>query len=174
MLATGILAAGIAFTACGGGASTPGAANGSTTTPTGLLAYSSCMRSHGVPDFPDPASTGGIPKEGVVSAAHGVSTSQFGAAQNACKHLLPAGGSLSGKPVQKITAKQRGDYLRAARCMRAHGVTDFPDPTFTGGTVEFPKLEHLVDLTSPLVRQALDICEKLIPAGLPDSGRSGG
>src|SRR5215469_6692611 len=43
------------------------------------VAYSACMRSHGVPSFPDPGSEGGIPKG---DAQHfGVGTSQLQAAQ---------------------------------------------------------------------------------------------
>ncbi len=95
--------AGFCLAACGG-PSTPGVATGSTTATstganssahgstgaTGLLAYSSCVRSHGVPNFPDPASGGGIPKE--TAQQLGVGLSRLQAAQNDCKHLLPAGG----------------------------------------------------------------------------------
>jgi len=173
-LLAGVLAVGVALAACAGTPSTPGASTGSSTPTTGLLAYSSCMRSHGVPNFPDPISTGGIPKEGVISAERAVGNTRFTAAQNVCKHLLPPGGSLSGHAVQPVTVGQRQDYLRAAVCMRSHGVTSFPDPAFTGGTVEFPKLEHLVDLNSPLFKHAYQICQKLIPPGLPYSSGSGG
>lgn len=171
LMAAGILAFGATVAACGGSPSTLSSATGSKAPTKGLVAYASCMRSHGVPKFPDPASTGGIPKE--TPPQLGVSTSQFAVAQNACKHLLPSGGSLSGKPSQQLTAKQRRDYLKAAICMRSHGITDFPDPVFTGGTVEFPKLEDLVDLNSPLVKHAYEICQKLIPLGLPYSGSGG-
>ncbi len=170
LIAAGVLVGGAAVAACGGGSSTPGAATGSTTAKTGLVPYARCMRSHGVPKFPDPASTGGIPKQALVSAESGLSTSQVQVAQNHCKHLLPPTGSLSGHPVHQITSEQRQDYLQAAACMRSHGVTDFPDPVFTGGTVEFPELDHLVDLNSPLVKRAYQICQKLIPPGLPYGG----
>jgi hypothetical protein len=183
----GVLAAGVTVAACGSGSSTPGAATDSTTTTTGsppagggtqaseggLLAYSTCMRSHGVPNFPDPASTGGIPKGGVISSEAAVSKSTVQAATNACKHLIPATESLGGKQIQTITATQQQDYLKAAACMRSHGITNFPTPVFTGGHVQFPKLEHLVTLSSTQFKQALKICQKLIPPGLPDSGSGG-
>lgn len=175
-VAAGVLAVGVALAACGAGSSTPGVASGSGGSgrgSSGLLAYSSCMRSHGVPDFPDPASTGGIKKSGIINAAHGVSTSQFKAAQKACTHLIPAGESLSGKPVATIPAQDQQDYLNAAACMRSHGITNFPTPSFTGNQVEFPQLEHLVTLNSPQFKQALTVCQKLIPPGLPDSGSNG-
>jgi hypothetical protein len=156
-------------TACGTGSSpAAGGATGPATGSSGLLAYSSCVRAHGVPDFPDPVSGGGIPKE--TQQQLGVSDSQMQAAQSACEHLLPPGGSLSGQPVLTITAQQQQYYLRAVACMHSHGITSFPEPVFGDGTVEFPMLEHLVDLQSTQFAQANQICRKLIPPGLPDSG----
>jgi hypothetical protein len=168
---------------CGGGSS-PGVANvaSSTTTTTvspsasgrtqatGLVAFASCMRSHGVPNFPDPASSGGIPKQAVVSAFQAVSTSQAKAAQEACNHLVPVGG-LSGQPVQTITAQDRQDYLRAAACMRSHGFAGFPDPTFPNNTITL-HIPSSIDQESPRFKSAATTCTKLIPAGLPYSSRS--
>ncbi|MGB9112441.1 MAG: hypothetical protein WCF24_06920 [Acidimicrobiales bacterium] len=139
---------------------------------TGLLAYSSCVRSHGVPNFPDPTRTGGIPKE--TAQQLGVGLSQLQAAQNDCKHLLPAGGSLSGNNNQTITVEQQQYYLKAAACMRSHGVTNFPEPSYFGGSVEFQGLGHLPGVHSPLFSHAFHICQKLIPPGLPYSSGSGG
>jgi hypothetical protein len=183
LMTAGILAAGAALAACGGDPSTPGAATGSpataasppaggSTQATGLLAYSSCVRSHGVPNFPDPASSGGIPKE--TGPQLGVSYSQLQAAQSACQRLIPPGESLSGQPIQTITAQQQQYYLKGAACMRTHGITNFPEPTFQNGQVEFPMLSHLVDLNSPQFTRAYHICQKLIPPGLPDSGSGDG
>src|SRR6202034_4091048 len=50
------------------------------------LAFSRCMRSHGVTSFPDPNSSGEIPKNEVVPLA---SSPQFRVAQGLCQHLLP-------------------------------------------------------------------------------------
>jgi hypothetical protein len=126
------------------------------------------MRIHGVPNFPDPSSRGGVPKSAVIAALNAVSGSQSQHAQNACSHLLPAGGSLSGQPNPTVTLEQEQYYLKAAACMRAHGITNFPDPIFPGGHVELPDHgdidEHTVQYT-----QANETCRKLIPAGLPDS-----
>jgi hypothetical protein len=59
------------------------------------VAYSACMRSHGVPNFPDPDSNGQILKGD--AQRFGVSTSQLQAAQQACQPLYPNnGGSLAG------------------------------------------------------------------------------
>lgn len=68
----GLIVVGVAIAACGG-PSTQGVATGSATTitarpsaggktqATGLLPYASCMRSHGVANFPDPGGNGGDP-----------------------------------------------------------------------------------------------------------------
>ena len=181
-----VLAVGGPGLAACGGASTPGVATGSTTTTgsaarssangspgaTGLLAYSSCVRSHGAPNFPDPTSSGGIPKE--TAQQLGVGLSQLQAAQTDCKGLLPAGGSLSGKANQTISGEQQQYYLKTAACMRSHQVTNFPEPSFFGGSVEFQGLGHLPGVHSPLFSHAFHICQKLIPPGLPYGSGSGG
>lgn len=176
-----LLAAVLGVAACGGGSpNSPGVARGPTTTAAGhpagsstqaggLLAYAACMRSHGVPNFPDPTGSGGLSKPAVVSALQAVSNSQGEAAQNACGHLLPAGGSLSGQPTQTITAQQQQDYLNAAACMRSHGVTGFPDPTFSDGHVSLD-IPSSIDSHSAQFTRARQTCEKLIPVGLPYSG----
>jgi hypothetical protein len=124
--------------ACSGSASSAGrspGAGGSANSPS-AVAYSGCMRSHGVPNFPDPASSGQLPKGD--GQQFGVSTSQYQAAQQACQHLLPTGGSLHQ---QEDQCMQNSDCPPAlvqqmltadrelARCMRSHGVPNFPDPT---------------------------------------------
>ncbi|MBO0774445.1 MAG: hypothetical protein J2P35_23570, partial [Actinobacteria bacterium] len=87
-----------------------------------LLAFAQCMRSHGLPSFPDPASDDKLPN------AHrlGVSESRYQAAMNACRHLLPNGGS---GPGQSALQQQLTAMLPFSRCMRAHGISDWPDPT---------------------------------------------
>lgn len=126
------------------------------------------MRSHGIPRFPDPTAKGGIPKTAVIAAFGAVSNSQAETAQNDCRHLLPATGSLSGRTNPVLTARQRQDYLKAVACMRSHGITDFPDPTFPDGHVSF-HLPSNMDTHTPKFTQAEQICTKLIPVGLPYS-----
>jgi hypothetical protein len=85
----------------------------------GGLAFSRCMRSHGVSQFPDPDSSGAIPK--VTMEQLGVSGSRFQAAQSACAHLLQ---STTTQVQQTLSG-----MLDFARCMRSHGVRNWPDPT---------------------------------------------
>jgi len=80
------------------------------------------MRSHGVPSFPDPTSSGAP-----AHAGRGAKDSPaFQSASQACRSLQA--GIAAVKPITKV-ARQ----LRYAECMRAHGVSDFPDPLPGGG-----------------------------------------
>jgi hypothetical protein len=85
----------------------------------GGLAFSRCMRSHGVSQFPDPDSSGAIPK--VTLQQLGVGSSPFQAARSACGHLL--------QPSDTQVQQTLSGMLDFARCMRSHGVRNWPDPT---------------------------------------------
>jgi hypothetical protein len=76
-------------------------------------------------------------------------------------------------PSQTITPADQTDYLNAAKCMRSHGVPNFPDPTFANGTVTF-KIPPNIDPNSSQAKTAVAICVKLIPAGLPYSNSTPG
>ena len=149
---------------------TGGSSNGSANSQ--LVAYSQCMRSNGVPNFPDPA--GGVPPK--VSAQElGVSSSQLQVAQGACQHLLPAtSGSLSGSSLQQcylagvcpqaLVQQARNAGRELARCMRSHGVPNWPDPIVDS------QGRPLFNITvprppPPQVSTAMNECERLEPAG---------
>jgi hypothetical protein len=147
---------------CGGGGS-PNVANVATTTTAAAtttsatpLAFSQCMRSNGVPSFPDPQG------DSIKLTIHdfGASrTPQFRRAMSACDHLLPNRG---GEPEssQQI-ATRLADGLSFARCMRSHGVTRFPDPTSQGQlTVEMVQAQG-IDVHSPAV---LHVVQECLPA----------
>jgi hypothetical protein len=89
------------------------------------VAYSHCMRSNGVPNFPDPGSSGGIVKE--TAQQLGVSSSQLQAALNACQHLLPNTGNIDDNPA--ALHLWWSQMLHFARCMHSHGVPNWPDPS---------------------------------------------
>ncbi len=156
---------------CGGGGSPRVASVASSTTTAviapanGTVAYSRCMRSHGVSTFPDPDSSGQLEKSQVISA-RSVDPSRFDTADNACGHYLPNGPGGASPPIPRA---DRVDYLKAAACMRRHGIPNFPDPTFQNNSVKF-NIPKSINPNSPTVTSALPICRKLIPAGLPYSG----
>jgi hypothetical protein len=108
----------LAVAACGSSGSS-GATTGSK--PGSGVAFAQCMRTHGVPNFPDPSGGGGIRiPDGINPAAP-----SFRTAQAKCSNLLPGGGPpRSGGDL----ARNKAEMLAVSRCMRAHGVTGFPDP----------------------------------------------
>lgn len=110
-----------------GGARSPSAASVATEAANPALAYSRCMRAHGVPGFPDPEPGGGF----VFPAGSGVDPSSpaFARARAKCRKLMPVG--LTPGTATHPTAQWLARMIEAARCMRAHGVPSFPDPTTT-------------------------------------------
>jgi hypothetical protein len=80
------------------------------------------MRAHGAPDFPDPGAGGPL----VIPNGVNAKAPAFQSAQRACIKLLPSGG-FGSKPSESA----RLAMLAMARCIRAHGVPNFPDPTAT-------------------------------------------
>ena len=86
------------------------------------------MRNHGVPNFPDPANGGAVPKVSLQQLR--VNGSEFQVDQRACQGLLPA-GSNDMFPVGEVQQLLIG-MLRFSQCMRSHGVPNWPDPSVDG------------------------------------------
>jgi hypothetical protein len=163
--------------ACGGGPKNAVASIGRTATTTNaavpvagasagelgsrLQQYAACMRSHGLPSFPSPTVLGQAVR--LVLPPSMASSPQFQKAHKACQSLMPA-----RLTPPNFTTQQQADYLKAAACMRSHGIAGFPDPTFSGGGARF-NLPPGMDANSTPFRAARVICEKLIPQGLPYS-----
>jgi hypothetical protein len=111
-------------------------AEGSTSSPS-AVAFSACMRSHGVPNYPDPGSDGNLPKGNAQD--FGVSNSQFQAAQRACRHLLPNNDRtftaaltrclMTGDCPPAVVQQALTEGRTFAQCMRNQGVSNWPDPT---------------------------------------------
>jgi hypothetical protein len=80
------------------------------------------MRAHGVPNFPDPGSGGGVQLSG---SAIDTQSPAFESAQSACQKLLP--GGIGGPGGVSATRTKQG--VKIAACIRAHGLRSFPDPT---------------------------------------------
>jgi len=109
---------------CGSGAADPGGAGTDGAQQAKAVRFATCMRVHGVRDFPDPDASGELTIDGVVNGS-GLDPDgpAWKRAAGACKDLQPAG--FTGR---KRSAEQQDDVLKFARCMREHGVKDFPDP----------------------------------------------
>jgi hypothetical protein len=178
----------LALAACSGGGSpsvtgSGGSPNagGSSSSPS-AVAYSACMRSHGVPNFPDPASGGQVPKADAQQL--GVSTSQYQAAQGACAHLIPATGStaeqqqetqcaMAGDCPQAVVQQWMSGLRTLAQCLRSHGEPNWPDPIITSlaGHQALPHFAYDqagIDHHSQPVLAEVQVCISLTGfAGLP-------
>jgi hypothetical protein len=162
-----ILASALVIAGCGGSphvASVASTTSARTSTQPALAVYARCMRSHGVPGFPDPDSSGGIPKAQVVAASRG-NVNAFKAASTACSHLLP-NGSLGPPETEEQRRTRLADELSFARCMRSHGVARFPDPTAQGElTIEMVQSAG-IDVRSSAVLRVVEACLPASHGGL--------
>jgi hypothetical protein len=164
--------AALALSACGssgpsgGAASGSGRAQGTPLVHAGLLRFSACMRSHGVPNFPDPNATGLS-----VSSANGIDprSPAFQSAMQSCSKLLPGGGPGNGS----MSPAQRRRILAGAECMRTHGVPDFPDPIIEGNAVRM-RVPNPADANSPAFKKAAQECNQPVPGRPPGGGKGAG
>ncbi|HET6172230.1 MAG TPA: hypothetical protein VFD90_06485 [Gaiellales bacterium] len=171
-----VAACSLLATGCGGGGS-PGVANvasstsvaatttpnGATTTQTGTIAsafaFARCMRSYGIPGWPDPNSQGFFDKSKLRPL--GLSVSRVRALEEGpCNIPLPSPQAYT------ITPADRAAYLKAAACMRSHGFPDFPDPTFPDNNVTL-NIPSSINRNSPRFKSAATTCTELIRPGLP-------
>ena len=166
-LAIGVLCLTV-VAACGSSGMT-GATDASANSAIGLT---KCMHSHDVSNFPDPT-TGPGGSGFPISSSPGSSTvtiagitfsgPAFRAAERACRLF---GGGLRPAPISEA---QKERMLAKARCIREHGVPDFPDPTFApGGYGVGINLPSNFNPNAPVVRKARQACAN-VGTGIPGS-----
>jgi hypothetical protein len=123
LLAAALACLALAAAACSSAAS-PGAgagpAGGGVSAKRSGLAFSRCMRAHGISDFPDPDSNGELGVSGGGDLT--ITNPKFQAAQKACQALMP----FQLTPAQRAKVYSAG--LKYAACMRGHGIINYPDP----------------------------------------------
>jgi hypothetical protein len=168
-LAAAAAAAAIAVlaTACGGSAA-PSAGVPSYAQEIALVG---CMRSHGVPNFPDPNASGGysLTPNGSLVGANGsvdINSSQAQTAYGDCRHLLPGGPTISQleqdvQQEQQAQAQALPLELKYSQCMRSHGVPNFPSP----GQATASPGSSPVNVNSPTFVAAANACQHLLPSG---------
>jgi hypothetical protein len=152
----------VLIAACGSSGQPSGTATGSANGASGDKAsdfkFAQCMRSHGVTDFPDPTTGGGID----LPRGLNPESPAFRSARQTCKQFLP---NKAGPPA--TSASDRAAALDLSRCMRSHGVPQFPDPAFSppGNAQSVLVLRGMVfaipasvDPQSPAFRQAARAC----------------
>ena len=155
LISLGAITCAAVIAACGSSASS------STSTASAYaqgVKYSDCMRSHGVPNYPDPGAGGGAAEP---TAAIDEQAPAYKSAQTVCAHLHP------GSTITPSTSgAQRGGMIVYARCIREHGVPNFPDPRFgSGDTVEVGVVPG--EASSPAFRRAVKACRHV---GIPLPG----
>ncbi|MGA8296632.1 MAG: hypothetical protein WB770_06290 [Acidimicrobiales bacterium] len=136
LVAIEVVAIGTLLAACTSGPSVPGVASIKSPAKTprttaskyqhSALGFSLCMRAHGISDFPEPSAAG--PAQITLGSSSDLNPSnpRFQTAFSVCRSVL----GISISPAQR--AAQLTRMLKFAKCMRAHGVTDFPDPSGSG------------------------------------------
>lgn len=157
--------AGIAVLAAAcGGTSTAGADTFIGGTYTQSLAYAKCMRSHGVPQFPAPDGQGNFNNSQIESITQNNPQARNAWAQ--CGSLLPNKGTgLSVTQLQDMQQQNLRNAVKAAHCMRAHGIEDFPDPAGStqGSGINWQPVQSAiqsgrVDTNTPSYEAAYDAC----------------
>ncbi len=114
-----------------------------------MVRFADCMRSHGVPNFPDPGTR-------AFKNAFETKSPAFQSAYAACQHLQPGGGPPNQSPARsqaQITA-----LLAFATCLRSHGFPSFPDPTSSGQLTHEMLANAGLNLQQPAVLRAADTC----------------
>ena len=159
----GLAGLAVFLTACGGGSGGSGGADpaqsgqGSSSqgsSQSGAVAFAQCVRSHGVPDFPDPQNG-----HFLISGTD-QSNPNFNSAVQTCQHLLGPGGATNGG--SNGGGSNNSQLLAFAQCMQTHGVPQFPDPTANGGI----GLPQGVDPNSPQFQKAWQECQSKLPGSL--------
>ncbi|HJS95386.1 MAG TPA: hypothetical protein VJ741_14065 [Solirubrobacteraceae bacterium] len=119
---------------CGSNKPTPSTGASSSNNPAAsAYAYSRCMRSHGVSNFPDPKVSASAGHASVAIAVNPSITGspKFNPAQKACQGIIGGPGLSQSQERAQQQAHAR-ILLAFARCLRANHVTDFPDPNAQG------------------------------------------
>jgi hypothetical protein len=174
LVATALFTATLFTAACSGGTSGNGVAGAGSATPSAsssgggsAVAFSRCMRAHGIKDFPDPGSNGAINLNGAPGSDLDRNDPRFQAAYQACKSLLPPGQTGSSGALRTAN-------LNYAKCMRSHGISDFPDPNADGSLSLKPSPGSDLDPNNPQYKKADNACKHFKQGAAPVTGGNGG
>jgi hypothetical protein len=192
-----LASAALLLAGCGGGSSSSGVAHLSSSTSGGspasgggssspessaanqqkMVKFSQCMRTHGEPEFPEP-NEGRIQFHSQNGHGPNPESARFQAAEKACSKYAPS----KVAPSAAEQAKMQEGALNFSKCMRSHGVPNFPDPEFhSGGGVGIRiggKGAAGIDPNSPQFKAAQKACQSDLPRppgakGGPGGGESG-
>jgi hypothetical protein len=118
------------------------------------------MRAHGIPDFPDPNSRGEISLSDQPGSDLNPSNPALQTAMLACAKIL----GFKGNPTPEQQRQYTAELLRFARCVRAHGIPNFPDPSSLGPGqgIGFLINRNTLDRHSPILQSAVTDCQSVL------------
>jgi hypothetical protein len=162
-VAVAAIAAATVIAACGSSSTSSSGSSGSSDNPTpaqirqdeqAAVRFADCMRSRGVPSFPDPMSS----PRGFKSALDPSSNRSpaFQSALSVCGPLLPRSRGSNQSDVH--SPAEIAEFLAFTRCLRTHGFPSFPDPTSSGNLTHAMLASAGINLHQPAVVQAADAC----------------
>ena len=121
--------------------------------------FAECMRDEGIRRFPDPDASGEMTIDGVVNGSSlDTGSARWKTAIAACRDLQPAG--FTGKGAR--SASEQDEALAFARCIRANGVEDFPDPVDGEPLVDTRKIPSSAGDGMAVLNGAMQTCGDLI------------
>ncbi|MEV7394115.1 MULTISPECIES: hypothetical protein [unclassified Streptomyces] len=127
------------------------------------VAYAKCMREHGVPNFPDPEQDAGGGVKLVVPEGVDPNSPTFTSAQSACQDLLYQGDTGDGAGSRAFDATKVAAW---AKCIREHGLPNFPDPVVDGNTIVIDAdAAGLSGRDDPKFSKATQACYSIRPGG---------
>jgi hypothetical protein len=118
------------------------------------LELSNCMRQNGVPNFPDPVED----RDGNWQIPE--SASGYDIPAQCTKVAAEARAKANKEGGNARTPADIAKLVQHAKCMRDHGIVNWPDPA-SNGDIDLPAGLSTDD---PTVHQALDACKALLPA----------
>ena len=120
------------------------------------LKHAQCLREHGV-QASDPKPGKGLQ----VVGKPGDDPNKLKRAEDACQHFLK--GIKPPKPSAKQQAEMTDRALAFSRCMRAHGISDFPDPQIGAEGQMTIRLPQGLGPTNPRLQAAQKACASVGP-----------
>lgn len=176
---TGLALSALMLTACSSGKAAPpvahlAASSGVAASPNDALhLVGECLRQHGLANFPDPvvATDGPAAGHGILAKTDLKSYPDAVAQQAiaACGTAMTNANIDTGQRSSGITQQELQARLALARCIRAHGVPNFPDPNPTTGDVTAPPG---LNKNSPSILAAIQACPSQAQAAGLSPGES--
>lgn len=146
----------VALAGCSGRAGDAAATPAPSSNQAAAVELAKCMRANGYPAFPDPV------KDDKGRWDFPTDTIGDWLPADACRPLVPAWKAMFADAVP-VSADEMAKLREHARCMREHGLEDFPDPGEDG---KFPlpdRLKALADDHDPAFAAAYEACQQLLP-----------